>query len=88
LSKLIKQSLQSAFAPWSLSGCHIGICVDFSRADIGGEDVGSIKHVSEDLFGVLKSFSHLGVSAIKGCCEWILTSFTFQVDVGHQFLLA
>lgn len=51
-------------------------------------NVRAIEHMSQNLFGVLESLGHFNISAVQGCCQCVLALFSFQIDVGHQFLLA
>jgi hypothetical protein len=52
-------------------------------------DIGtSIKHVSEYLFSIFESVSHLCVVAIEGRRKRVLASLTFGVDVCDEFLFA
>ena len=44
--------------------------------------------MGQDLLCVLQSLCHLCILAVKSCSERILTSFSLQVYVCHQFLFA
>lgn len=40
----------------------------------------------QNLLGVFESLGHFGVLAVKGCCQWVLTSLALEIDVCDEFL--
>ena len=42
--------------------------------------------MSENFLCVLESFGHFCIFAVKSCCQGIITSLSFQVDVSYKLL--
>ena len=75
--------IESVVIPALLRGSNPSVIVPHIRL----RNVCSVQHVSQYFLCIFQPFSHLCIFAIQCRRKGILTSFSLQVDVGHQFLL-